>query len=283
MNKPEPSPCFDLSIEDNIAHIRMIRPDKANSMIREFWNDLPALIRDIDLNARARVIVISAEGKHFTSGMDLSVFAEGGVSSSGLEDKARMGEAFMHHLKSLQDAFTCLDEARMPVVAAIQGACIGGGMDMVSACDIRYATADAFFSIQETNIGMTADVGTFPRLCHIISQGWVREMAYTGRRVRADKAREIGLVNDVYDTHEAMMEAVFALAREIAANSPVAVTGCKRMINYARDHSVHDALDYVGVWNASQLDPAEMGEAFTAQAEKRAPNFADLKPVKWGM
>ena len=171
-------------------------------MIREFWNELPAIVRDIDDNARARCIVISSTGKHFCAGMDLAVFGGGGSTSrtrSGPRDQRRAA-APPHPVAA--GPFGCLDEARMPVIAAIQGGCIGGAVDMTSACDIRYATADAFFCIQEINIGMTADVGTFPRLCKLIPEGWVRELAYTGRRLPAQKAKEIGLVNEVLPTHE---------------------------------------------------------------------------------
>jgi enoyl-CoA hydratase len=151
---------------------------------------------------------------------------------------------------------------------------------MTSACDIRYATADAFFQIAEINIGMTADVGTFPRLCKLIPEGWVRELAYAGRRLTAQKAKEIGLVNDVFETHEAMMAHVMALAAEIAEKSPLAVAGSKRMINYARDHSTQDSLDYIALWNASMLSPPHMMEAFAAKAQKRTPAFPDLAPLR---
>src|SRR5690606_20439260 len=189
-------------------------------------------------------------------------------------------EAFRHFVLTLQQTFSCLDDARIPVIAAIQGGCIGGGVDMVSACDIRYATEDAFFQIQEINIGMTADVGTFPRLCHLIPQGWVRELAYAGRRLPAAKAKEIGLVNDVFATQEAMLAHVLDLAREIAEKAPVAVAGSKRMINYARDHSIADGLDYIATWQAGMFAPPHMMEAFAAKAQKRKPVFPDLAPKR---
>jgi enoyl-CoA hydratase len=168
----------------------------------------------------------------------------------------------------------------MPVIAAIQGGCIGAGVDMVSACDFRFATKDAFFCIQEINIGMTADVGTFPRLCKLMPEGWVRQIAYTGERLPADRAQKIGLVNEVFDTQAAMLDHVMTIAREIASKNPLAVTGSKAMINYARDHSIADALDYIGVWNAGMLSGAHMREAFTAKAEKRDAVFPDLLPLR---
>ena len=272
--------CFKLTIENNIAHIVLNRPEAMNSMPRAFWNELPALVNDINDNAKARVIVISSTGKHFTAGMDISVFTDGeGVSASGGDPYAR-AEAFRQFVLTLQGSFSCLDTARMPVIAAIQGGCIGGGVDMTSACDIRYATDDAFFQIAEINIGMTADVGTFPRLCKLIPEGWVRELAYSGRRLPAAKAKEIGLVNEVFPTQEAMLTHVMELAGEIAAKAPLAVAGSKRMINYARDHSIADGLDYIATWQAGMFAPPHMMEAFAAKAQQRAPEFPDLVALR---
>ncbi|HEX7944361.1 MAG TPA: enoyl-CoA hydratase-related protein, partial [Phenylobacterium sp.] len=192
-------------------------------------------------------------------------------------------EASRAHLKSLQDAFSCLDRARMPVIAAIQGGCVGGAVDMTSACDIRYCTTDAVFVIQEINIGMTADVGTFPRLCKLIPEGWVRELAYTGRRLPAHRARELGLVNEVFDSHEEVVAHALATAREIASKAPLAVTGSKVMINYARDHTIKDGLDYIAVWQTSMFSGPHMAEAFKAKSEKRDADFPDLAPLRKGM
>ena len=168
----------------------------------------------------------------------------------------------------------------MPVIVAIQGGCIGGAVDFVSACDIRYATTDAFFCIQEINIGMTADVGTFPRLCKLIPEGWVRELAYTGRRLLAAKALAIGLVNETFDTHEALLAHAMATAREIAEKSPLAVAGSKVMINYARDHTIADSLDYIATWQTGMFAGSHMAEAFKAKMEKRPADFPDLLPLK---
>jgi len=273
---------FTVEIADHVAHVRLNRPEAMNALNRPFWNELPAIIRDIDRNARARAIVISSTGKHFTAGMDLSVFTdpEAGVADERPTDRATAMEAFRRYVHMIQDSFNCLDEARMPVIVAIQGGCVGGGVDMVSSCDIRYCTADAFFVIQEINIGMTADVGTFPRLCRLIPEGWVREMAYTGRRLPAAKAKEIGLVNEVFDTHEALLDHALATAREIAAKPPLAVTGSKVMINYARDHTIPDALDYIALWQAGMFSQDHMAESFAAKREKRQPQFPDLHPLR---
>ncbi len=272
--------CFKLSIENNVAHIVLNRPEAFNAMPRAFWNELPVIVNDINDHAKARVIVISSTGKHFTAGMDISVFTDGeGVSAQGGDQYTR-AEGFRNFVGVLQNSFNCLDNARIPVIAAIQGGCIGAGVDMTSACDIRYATEDAFFQIAEINIGMTADVGTFPRLCKLIPEGWVRELAYSGRRLPAQKAKEIGLVNDVFATQDAMLTHVMALAHEIASKAPVAVAGSKRMINYARDHTIADGLDYIATWQAGMFAPPHMMEAFAAKAQKRDAVFPDLAPVR---
>jgi enoyl-CoA hydratase len=272
--------CFDVTIADRIAHIQLNRPQAMNTMIRPFWNELPAIVRDIDDNAKARVIVISSTGKHFSAGMDLSVFTDGeGVTGAAADPYVR-NEAFRRHVHHLQETFSCLDKARMPVLAAVQGACVGGAVDFTSACDIRYCSADAFFQIAEINIAMTADVGTFPRLCKLIPEGWVRELAYTGRRLTAQRAKEIGLVNDVFPDHESLVNGVLTIAREIADKNPIAVSGSKVMINYARDHTIDDALDYIATWQTGMFAPPHMMEAFQAKAQGRAPEFPDLATLK---
>ena len=272
--------CFDLTVAEGIAHIRFNRPDKANSMIPSFWTELPDAVNALSREAEARVIVLSAEGRHFSSGMDIAVFTDGGLEAPGSDSRFVRAEAFRHHCMALQDAFTCLEEARMPVLVAIQGAAVGGAMDLITACDCRYATKDAFFSVHETAIGMTADVGTYPRLVKLIPEGWARQMSYTAERVSADKARDIGLVNEVYDTAEDMLEAVMTIARQIAAHAPLAVSGAKRMVNYARDHTTADGLDYIATWNAAMLDGEAIRASYVAQAQGEKPEYDALLPVK---
>ena len=271
--------CFNLEISEGIAHLRFSRPDKFNSFTPEFWRELPEAVNDISDNAKARVIVLSAEGKHFTAGMDISVFMSGALDAPP-QNREIAAEAFPHHVKALQATFSALENARQPVLAAIQGGAVGAGVDLASACDCRYASADAFFCVQETAIGMTADVGTFPRLTKIIPEGWARQMAYTAERVPAAKAKEIGLVNEVFDSHEALLAGVMEIAAKIAAHSPLAVTGCKRMINYARDHTTEDTLDYIALWNAAMLRADDIKESYIAKSEKRDPSFSELLPVK---
>jgi enoyl-CoA hydratase len=270
---------LEISIENHIAHVKLNRPDAMNAMNVDFWQELPVAIRDIDAQAKARVIVLSSTGKHFSAGMDLAVFTSpNSIPMQG--DPGRMAENLRRAVLQLQDAFNVLENARIPVLAAIQGGCIGGAVDMVSACDSRYCTADAFFTIKETQLGMTADLGTLQRLPHLIPQGMMRELAYTGRKFDAQEAKEIGLVNKVYATHEAMLESVMAIAAEIAGQSPLAVAGCKEMINYSRDHSVGDSLKYMATWQAGMFRPQDMMKCFAAKAQKNDPVFEPLLPIK---
>ena len=274
--------CFDIDISDKVAHIKLSRPEKRNSMNLEFWDELPEIIGDIDREVRARVIVISSTGPHFSAGLDVQEFFNV-INERGADERAHRisrGADFYQTVQKMQATFSALENCRIPVIAAIQGGCIGAGVDMVTACDMRYATDDAFFSVEEINIGMTADVGTFPRLVKLIPEGIVREMCYTGRRMPAGDAQSAGLVNRVYDDQQTMLTEVLAIAAEIAAKAPLAVHGCKRMINYSRDHTTADSLDYVGIWNASMFQPEEIMEALTARAQKRPGNFVDLPKIK---
>ncbi len=271
---------FELTIHDEIAHLQLSRPGELNTMNRAFWKELPEALLAIDRDASARVVVLSSTGKHFTAGMDLSVFSGPGIGNDKGVEVGRQREQLRRTVLEFQETFNAIEKIRMPVIAAIQGGCIGGGVDMISACDMRYCTEDAFFCIAEINIGMTADVGTLQRLPHLIPSGMVRELAYTGRRLPAARAKEIGLVNEVYPTQEAMLDAVLATAKEIAERSPLAVHGTKVMLNYTRDHSVADALDYIAVWQTGMFQPTDMMESFAAKAEKRSPRFASLTPHK---
>lgn len=270
--------CFTVEIRDHVAHLTLCRPAELNSMNRAFWKELPEIVRRLDDSAAARAIVLSSTGRHFTAGMDLSVFSSGPDLSD--KETGRVRANLMKTVLLLQETFSCLDKARMPVLAAVQGGCIGGGVDMVSACDMRFASRDAFFCIQEINIGMTADVGTFPRLAYLMPQGLVRELAYTGRRLQADQAAACGFVNALFDTHEQLLDAVTGIAVDIAKRSPLAVWGSKEMLNYGRDHSIDDALRHIAVWQTGMFQPADMREAFAAKTEKRDPDFDDLLPVQ---
>lgn len=272
--------CFDLELDGHVAHLRMSRPEELNTLCREFWTELPEIVARLDEEGETRVIVISSSGRHFTAGLDLGLLATG---FGGTEAEAEVGRArarLRSFVLQLQESISCLEKARVPVIAAVQGGCIGGGVDLVTACDMRYCSKDAFFCVQEINIGITADVGTLQRLPKIVPEGIARELAYTGRRLPAGRAREIGLVNEVYPSVDAMMEAVMEVAREIAARSPLAIWGSKEMLNYSRDHSVAEGLNYIATWQSGMFQTRDVTEAFQARQEKREPAFEDLLPLR---
>lgn len=270
--------CFDVSFDQYVAHIQLNRPQKRNAMSPEFWDELPEIVSDIDSNVKARAIVISSTGPHFTAGIDIGAFLSQGDQDNDRHD-ADHGARFYQTARLMQETFSILENCRIPVLAAIQGGCIGGGVDLATACDMRYSTEDAFFSVHETNIAMTADVGTFPRLLNLVPEGIAREMAFTGNPFPAAQALRHGLVNRVYADQATMLVEVMKIAHQITQQAPLAVYGCKRMINYARDHSTADTLDYVVTWNASMLSVDEIGEAMKAKTENRTANFTDLPPI----
>jgi enoyl-CoA hydratase len=258
----------------------MNRPEKANSMIAEFWNELLEIVDEMSASGAVRAVVLSGEGRHFCSGMDLSVFSAAGSdvgpTASDAKHTSRRNERFRSTAMKLQDSFTALERARMPILCAIQGACVGGGIDMVSAADLRYASESAYFCIAEINIGMTADVGTLQRMPRLVPEGIVRELAYTGRKWSAAEALAAGFVNKVYADHEQLLSGVHEIAAEIASKSPMAVWGTKKSMQYSQEHSIADGLEQIATWNASMFDTDDMAEAFAAQMEKRAADFPDL-------
>ena len=213
--------------------------------------------------------------------MDLAVFSMG--SGDAQAEVGRVRANLRENALHLQDSFSCLEKARIPVLAAIQGGCIGGAVDMVTACDMRYASEDAFFCIQEINIGMTADVGTLQRLPKLIPEGVCRELAYTGRRMHSDEAKSVGLVNEVFSDQASLLDGVMGIAEEIASKSPLAIWGSKEMITYSRDHSTSDSLNYIATWQSGMFQPADMKEAFQAKAESRPSEFDDLLPLNRGL
>jgi len=269
--------CFTLTRHDHVAHLVLSRPDAMNTMSPAFWRELDEVLDELHRDASARVLVISSTGKHFSAGMALETF-DGAIAMDDGSPEGR--SAVFDLLTDMQSTFTRLETLRIPVIAAIQGGCIGGAVDMVTACCIRYASADAFFCIQEINIGMVADVGTLQRLPKLIPLAVVKELAYTGRRLPAAKALAHGLVNEVYDSPAALLDAALQCAREIAAKPPVAVWGTKQVIHYARDHSVEDALRQMGWVQGAIWSNEHVREAVRALKEKRAGAFPDLHPLR---
>jgi len=269
--------CLALERDAGVAHIRLNRPERLNAMTREFWLELPRVVRGLDVEGGTRVAVISSTGKHFTAGMDLSVFQDGDALAT---DTVAARERFRQQLLVLQETFGALARARFPVIAAVQGGCIGAGVDLVSACCLRYATRDAYFSIHEINIGMMADVGTLQRVPRQLPEAVVRELAYTGDRLPAERAERLGFVNALFDTPEALIAGALEVARRIAAKAPVAVAASKEMISYSRDHTLADSFTYLNALQPGIFSLADIGRAVAAQKSGGIARFEDLPPIK---
>jgi enoyl-CoA hydratase len=268
---------FELSHDGRVAHLKLNRPERMNTMNMAFFPALRDAVRALGDEGTTRALVISSTGKHFSAGMALDVFAAGEAALTVSTARERL--AFQESLKKLMDCFTALDEARFPVVCAIQGGCIGGALDLVTACDIRLCTADAFFTLQEISVGMAADLGSLQRLPKIVPQGVAREMAYTGERMNADRALAVGLVNAVLPDTGALLDRAMTLARSIAAKSPLAIAGTKLALNHARDHSTASALHQMTLLQSAIFDSGEMATAIAAWKEKRAAEFDALAQV----
>lgn len=265
---------LDVRTDGSVATVSLNRPDKANAMNGPMWRELREAMRWIDETPAVRVCILRGAGRHFTAGIDLALL-EAMREGMNVPCAGRAREALRRGILDFQDVITTVERCRKPVIAAVHGACIGGGVDLVTACDMRYCSAQATFSIREIDVGLTADVGTLQRLPRLIGEGMARELAYTGRTVTGPEAREILLVNRCYEDADALFRGVGELAATIAAKSPLSIRGTKEMITYARDHSTADALNYVATWNASMLVSADLEEALSAIREKRAPVFDD--------
>lgn len=266
---------LDLSVINHVAHLQLCRPAKLNSMTTDFWREFPLVIAELAELHDLRVLVISAQGPHFCAGMDLDVFQNPNNFPSG-QHAGRANHGMRRFVKQLQQVFTDLEALRVPVISAVQGGCIGGALDMIAATDMRYCTADAFFTIKEVQLGITADLGSLQRLPSILPQGIVRELAFTGRNFSAQEALQFGLVNRVYPDHAALIEGVMKMAKEMASLSPLAMTGTKEMLNYSRDHSVADSLEYMATWQAGMLSLDETMNIMQSQMKKVQPEFAAL-------
>jgi len=263
-----------VTLDAHIATIRLNRPDKANAMNATMWQEIRQAFEWVDRTPEARVAVLQGEGKLFCAGIDLQLMM--GMSANiANECDGRSREAMRRVILDMQDTLTSLERCRKPVLAAIHGGCIGGGIDLVTCADMRYCSADAYFTIKEIDIGMTADVGTLQRLPKLVGDGITRELAYTGRKMDAKEAKDIGLVNRVFESREALYAGVHEIAATIAAKSPLSIRGTKEIITYARDHSVADSLNYIATWNAAMLMSKDLTEAMAANMQKRAPVFKD--------
>lgn len=268
-----------LSIErdGHVATLWLDNPERRNALGPAFWTDLPLMMAELSEDPEVRVVVIAARGQSFTVGLDLktmaSAVATGGESPRTPRSDAARRQASLRQIKRLQASVTAVADCPKPTIAAVHGHCIGGGIDLICACDMRLASAEAVFSVRETRIAIVADLGTLQRLPGIVGRGFVNELALSGRDITAERARQIGLVNDVVPDVDALRRAAMDLASEIAANSPLVVAGTKAVLRAAEGHSVADGLDYVAVWNSAFLQSNDLAEAMTAFLEKRAPTF----------
>ena len=274
---------FTLQTDGAVAHLQLNRPERMNTMTPAFFPALRDAVRGLQDDAQTRALVISSTGRHFSAGMALEVFgasSEGSALQQMLDTRSpRARLSFQESLRRLIDCFSALDEARFPVICVVQGGCIGGALDLATACDMRVCSADAFFTVQEIHIGMMADLGVLQRLAKIVPQGVARQMAYTGERVDAKRALETGLVNAVLADHAAVLEHALGLARQIAAKSPLAVAGSKMALNLARDHGTASALQQMTLLQSAIFDTTEMAEAIAAWKDKREGEFAPLAPI----
>jgi enoyl-CoA hydratase/carnithine racemase len=259
--------------EGGVAHVELVREDKLNAMDGDMFAAVGEAFRSLGADPSVRAILLSARGPHFTAGLDLQYASS---QFPPTDDPGRAAEARLRHIKWLQDTFTAAEEARPPVIAAIHGGCIGAGVDLATACDIRLTSADAFFQVAEVDVAITADLGTLQRLTHLVPDGIVRELAYTGRRMGAEEAARLGLVNRVEADRDSVVAAGLDLARTIAAKSPLAVAGAKMSLNYSRGRTVEEGLRHVALWNAGALVSADLTAAVQGRLSKQVPEFKDL-------
>ena len=265
---------FKVEIEEYVAHVRFNRPEKSNALHREAWSEMKDIFSELDQSTDVRAIVLSGEGKHFCAGIDLNLLFS--MSQyEGISCEGRKREEMRKMIYFLQDCISEIEKCRKPVLAAVHRACIGGAVDIITACDMRYCTSDAYFSIKEVDMGLVADIGTLQRLPKIIPYGIAAEMAYTGRPVSGQEAEKIGLVNQKFDSRDEMIAGVVEIAKVIASKSPLVIRGTKEIMQYTRDHSVEDSLRYMGTYNAAYLYSDDLKEAMQAQMTKRMPNFKD--------
>ncbi len=268
------SEVLSCSIDDGVATVVLDRAEKRNALGPAFWKDLPVFMEALDRDEDVRCIVITAAGPHFTVGLDLTSFGGQGLAPSSSAGAVGASRALFENIGTLQASVTSVAACRKPVIAAVHGYCIGGGVDLIAACDIRLASEDAVFSVREAKIAIVADLGSLQRLPKLIGEGHVAELAFTGKDIDAERARSIGLVNDVFPGGaDGVGKAARELAVEIAANSPLAVQGTKAVLAANDGRTVAEGLEYVAWWNSLYLRSDDLTEAMTAFFEKRAPRF----------
>ncbi|KAJ0252557.1 Delta(3,5)-Delta(2,4)-dienoyl-CoA isomerase [Hirschfeldia incana] len=260
----------------SVFHLILNRPSHLNALSLSSFSELPKALSSLDNNPDVSVIVLSAAGKHFCSGIDLSSLSSISSQSSSGSDRGRSSESLRRRIKSMQAAITAVEECRKPVIAAVHGACIGGGVDLVTACDVRYCSEDAFFSVKEVDLAIVADLGTLQRLPRIVGYANAMELALTARRFSGGEAKDLGLVSRVFGSKSELDKGVNTIAEGIAAKSPLAVTGTKAVLLRSREMSVEQGLDYVATWNSGMLISEDLNEAVSAQMMKRQPRFSKL-------
>jgi enoyl-CoA hydratase len=270
---PIESEVFTVERDGHVATVWLDSPERRNAMGPDFWRDLPAVMGELSADDDVRVVIVAAKGPCFSVGLDLKTMGGAVSGGPGGSSPAAQSARFLKEVARLQDSVTSLEACPKPVIAAVHGWCIGGAIDLITAADIRLASADAVFSVRETKIAIVADVGTLQRLPRVIGKGHVAELAYTGKDFDAARAAQIGLVNDVLPDYDALVKAAQDMAAEIAANSPLAVQGTKAVLKATEDMSIADGLNYVGLWNAAFLRSNDLTEAMVAFMEKRPPKF----------
>lgn len=257
----------------SVAEVTLLGPSKGNAMGPDFWRELPLVFGALDADPQVRAIVLTGGGKHFSFGLDLPAMMPSWSEYLSGEAMARARTELLDEIRRLQDSVTSIAATRKPVIAAVSGWCVGGGVDVISAADIRLASAEAKFSVREVKVAIVADIGSLQRLASIIGEGHLRELAFTGKDIDAARAEKIGLVNDVYPDPEAVLTAARELAGEIAANPPLVVQGVKDVLSVNTEERVRAGLRYVSAWNAAFLPSKDLGEAVQAFLQRREPDF----------
>ena len=268
---------FEITRHGPVARLRLTRPEASNALDMDFWRRFGPELKALDATGEVRALVLSGDGRNFCAGMDISVFSGGAILNT---DTPGDRQAFHQTARDLQDTLTTLEKVRFPVIAAVQGACVGGGLDLIAACDIRLASADAYFRVEEINIGMMADIGSLQRLPRLMPEGVVRELAYTGSTLTSERAERLGFVNAVLPDAEAVLAAALDMAGRIATRAPLAVSGSKAALNYARDHTVAEGLEWVAVMQGSLWSPADVMAAIQARMARTEGEFAPLSPLR---